>query len=202
MFRPFERLGAERTGVEGTGLGLALSLALTTAMGGKLSATSRLGAGSTFMLDVDAVGPDELAELATEEKAGRSAVVLHVGADPAAQALVSQALENRLAIDVVSVNRAARALDAIHRHQPSVVIIDTDLPDAVGTELLHRLGADPLSALVPKIVLTGDTDPRVHLRLRAAGAAHVLRLPLNVRAFVDTVGALLARQPPAPAAAP
>jgi signal transduction histidine kinase len=202
LFRPFERLGAERTGVEGTGLGLALSLALTTAMGGALCASSRLGAGSTFTLDLDAVGPEEFAELATDEPSGRSAVVLYVGADPAAQALVAQALENRLAIDVVTVNRAAHALDAIHRRHPSVVIVDTDLPDAVGTELLHRLGADPLSTLVPKIVLTSDADPRVHLRLRAAGAAHVLRLPLNVRAFVETVGDLLVRQPPAPAAAP
>jgi hypothetical protein len=141
-----------------------------------------------------------LAELSADEALRAAALVLHVGADPAARALVAQALRNRLSVEVVSVPRAAVALDAIQRHQPAVVVIDADLPDSVGTELLHRLGGDPLSALVPKIVLSADSDPRVHLRLRAAGAHHVLSLPLDVRAFVDTVGELL-RQPSAAATA-
>ncbi len=195
LFRPFERLGAERTGVEGTGLGLALSLALTTAMGGTLSASSRLGAGSTFTLELEAVASGGLAELSAEasENSRAAAVVLHVGADPAAQALIAQALRSRLSAEVVSVSRAAHALDAVHRKQPSVIVLDADLPDAVGTELLHRLGSDPLSALLPKIVLSEDSDPRVHLRLRAAGAHLVAQLPLDVRAFVDAVGELLRR---------
>jgi signal transduction histidine kinase/CheY-like chemotaxis protein len=198
LFRPFERLGAERTGVEGTGLGLALSLALTNAMGGRLSATSRLGYGSIFTLDLEAVAEGGLAELATDaSQVSRDApVVLHVSADPAARALVAQALRSKLSADVVSVPRAAQALDAVHRKQPAVIVLDGDLPDAVGTELLHRLASDPLSALLPKIVLSEDSDPRVHLRLRAAGAQQVAQLPLDVRAFVDAVGELL--RPPAP----
>jgi CheY-like chemotaxis protein len=193
LFRPFERLGAERTGVEGTGLGLALSRALTAAMGGTLSASSKLGSGSTFALDLEAAGSELLAELAGDDSEIASAVVLHVSADPDARALVSQALRSRLSTEVVSVQRAAVALAALHRSQPSLVIIDAELPDAVGTELLHRLNSDPFSALVPKIVLSTDTDPRVHLRLRAAGAHQVVQLPLDVRAFVETVGDLIRR---------
>jgi signal transduction histidine kinase len=195
LFRPFERLGAERTGIEGTGLGLALSLALTTAMGGTLSATSRLGAGSIFTLDLEAVAEGGLAELSTDVSPDSltAPVVLHVSADPAARALVSQALRIRLSADVVSVPRAAQALDIVHRRQPAVIVLDADLPDAVGTELLHRLASDPLSALLPKIVLSEDSDPRVHLRLRAAGAHQVAGLPLDVKAFVDAVGELLRR---------
>ena len=64
----------------------------------------------------------------------------------------------------------------------------------IAEELLHRLGSDPLSALLPKIVLSEDSDPRVHLRLRAAGAHQVAQLPLDVRAFVDAVGELLRRR--------
>ncbi len=55
LFRPFERLGAERTGVEGSGLGLALSHALVTAMGGVLTAASRFGVGSVFAVVLDTI---------------------------------------------------------------------------------------------------------------------------------------------------
>ncbi|WP_163547741.1 hybrid sensor histidine kinase/response regulator [Candidatus Frankia nodulisporulans] len=55
LFRPFERLGAERTGIEGSGLGLALSHALVTAMGGVLTVASRHGVGSVFAVVLDAV---------------------------------------------------------------------------------------------------------------------------------------------------
>jgi signal transduction histidine kinase len=50
LFVPFDRIGAEASDVEGTGLGLALSRSLAEAMGGSLSATSEPGAGSTFEL--------------------------------------------------------------------------------------------------------------------------------------------------------
>jgi PAS domain S-box-containing protein len=52
LFQPFDRLGTERSGIEGTGLGLALSRHLVTAMGGSLTVDSRPGDGSTFWVDL------------------------------------------------------------------------------------------------------------------------------------------------------
>jgi len=50
LFAPFERLDAADRGVEGNGLGLAVSKALAEAMGGSLDVTSTPGAGSVFTL--------------------------------------------------------------------------------------------------------------------------------------------------------
>jgi PAS domain S-box-containing protein len=52
LFTPFDRLGAELTGVEGTGIGLAYSKRMVTAMGGTLGLESIIGTGSTFWVDL------------------------------------------------------------------------------------------------------------------------------------------------------
>ena len=58
LFTPFERLGAENTEVEGSGIGLALSKRLVEAQGGELGVESAVGTGSTFWVDLPmAVAP-------------------------------------------------------------------------------------------------------------------------------------------------
>jgi len=52
IFQPFNRAGAENTSVEGTGLGLAISKSLIEQMGGKITATSEIGNGSCFLIQV------------------------------------------------------------------------------------------------------------------------------------------------------
>ena len=70
LFLPFDRLGAEQTDVQGTGLGLALSQGLMEAMGGTLTATSVEGQGTTFTLDL-ALG-DRPADETTSPSPSRS----------------------------------------------------------------------------------------------------------------------------------
>lgn len=59
LFEPFNRLGRESSGIEGTGLGLALSHRLMQAMGGRIEVRSELGVGSTFELHLPGATPPQ-----------------------------------------------------------------------------------------------------------------------------------------------
>ena len=191
LFRPFERLGADKTGIEGTGLGLALSHALVTAMGGTLSATSTPGGGTTMSVDLVAI---ESAELLGGARQRSTRTIVHVSGDHASHALVAQALRSRLGAHSVPVRSAATAASAVLLAMPALVLVDDELPDGSGAELLQMLASQPETALIPVVVLAQDAeDRRVAVRLRGAGAAAVLDLPLNVRELLSVVGRYLDR---------
>ena len=179
LFRPFERLGAEASGVAGTGLGLVLSRALVTAMGGTLDASSRVGAGMVLTVELPTAAPRQ-----TNQQTRR---VVHVTADPSAATLVAQALRVRLGAQVEHVSDPELVPARVREVQPAVVLIDDTAPGMLSSDLVRRLAADPLTALVPTVVLCPETDPRIRLRLRAAGATSVLDVPLDVRALLDSV---------------
>jgi signal transduction histidine kinase len=69
VFEPFDRLGAELSGAEGTGVGLSLSRQLTERMGGRLDLESVPGRGSTFFVELDTVTPEGEEGGEGEEKA-------------------------------------------------------------------------------------------------------------------------------------
>jgi signal transduction histidine kinase len=196
IFRPFDRLGAERSGIEGTGLGLALAKALVTAMDGTLEARSAPGRGTTMIVELATVDAADLATANVDESSRSRRYVVHAGADTQNQALVAQAVRTRLRGTPVTVDRVELASDVVRRTQPAVVVISDDLPDGSAVELLHRLGSNPLTALIPVVVLSqGAEDLRVLMRLRAAGAASILSVPLDMRELLDVIGRFLDQAP-------
>ncbi|MBL7497951.1 response regulator [Frankia sp. CNm7] len=212
LFRPFERLGAEQTRIEGSGLGLALSHALVTAMGGVLTAASRYGVGSVFAVVLDAVDvryphPDPDQDPFPPGIGGRiptdaSLRVVHVSGDPATRAQVSQTLARAFAADTVSVPRGALALDAIARSGPDLIMIDQNLPDTTAADLLAHLAGDPAAARVPTVVLSAADDPVEVLRLRQAGARDVVSSPMDTGALVIAVTSAAGASPTDSAVAP
>jgi PAS domain S-box-containing protein len=201
LFTPFARLGAEMRGIDGTGLGLALSRRLAEAMGGRLWLADSTAEGSTFCVELEAAGegdetvPPGEGDAAVEGAAPvPAATLLYVEDNLANLSLVEQLLAYRPGWRLVPALQGQLGLELAREHAPDVVLLDLHLPDVPGEQVLRQLRADPRTARLPVVVVTADATPRTMARLRAAGADAYLTKPLRVDAFLTAVDAALARR--------
>jgi len=196
VFVAFDRIG-DRHGVEGTGVGLAVSKHLVERMGGTVVAESVPGVGSTFCVDLvvaedgppageHAPGPGP--SLAAP---GSDVVcVLLVEPDLASLGLVERVLSPLPAAVVVVATDVGPGVDLARQHEPDLVLLDLDLPDMGAATVLERLGSDPATARIPVVVLSTDPSLAEGRELVRRGLAGHLAKPLDeraLRALVDAV---------------
>ncbi len=187
LFTPFERLKAERTTVEGTGLGLALSKGLVQAMGGTIGVRSRLDEGSTFWIDLPlAENPVADPELLTDRALGGAenhcrGTVLYIEDNLSNSRLVEMLLSPHPEVELLSAEQGSIGLEVARSRQPDLILLDLHLPDLPGWEVLEALQADPLTREIPTVIVSADATPNQIERLRQAGASEYLTKPINVR---------------------
>ncbi|MBW3630364.1 MAG: PAS domain S-box protein, partial [Gemmatimonadetes bacterium] len=160
LFTPFDRLGREQSGVQGTGLGLTLSRALVEAMQGKLGVESQEGRGSTFWLDLPRleVKGSELAPVRPPEAANEArtcATVLLVEDNLANSRLITNLLERSKGVRLVAAMQGRRAVELAREIRPDLVLLDLNLPDISGEEVLGQLQNDPALWMVPVVMMSG-----------------------------------------------
>jgi PAS domain S-box-containing protein len=203
LFTPFERLGAERDGTEGTGIGLALSRRLAEAMGGTLDVDTVYGQGSTFYVTLPLVeGPveryDRLNGATPEDMpitGGDHRTVLYVEDDLSNVKLIERVFAQRSNIELIVAMQGRLGLDLAQEHLPDLVLLDLHLPDLTGDQVLQRLRDDPATASIPVVILSADATPGQIRRLLAAGATAYLTKPLNVRELLKLLDQTLADEP-------
>jgi PAS domain S-box-containing protein len=200
LFTPFERLHAANSTIEGTGLGLALSQRMVEAMGGELRVESTLGEGTTFFLEFPqvesplAVSTPVLAARAEEKRVeplDRNFSVLCIEDNPANLALIEAIFEERPEIHLLTALQGSIGLDLARQHNPDLILLDLNLPDFHGSEVLTKLRQSALTRSIPVVVISADATPNQIERLLSAGARGYLTKPLNVGEFLATLDKLL-----------
>ena len=192
LFQPFERLGAERGTVEGTGLGLAVSKGLTEAMGGRIGLESTVDVGSTFWVELPFVPAPEPrvttgAAAGDDQPQAMSGAVLYVEDNRSNIRLLERLLARRPGVVLMTAATGDEALRAIRERRPDLILLDLHLPDMLGEEVLRRIWADPATRTIPVAVLSADATARQQQRLLAAGAVAYLTKPLDVAALLRIV---------------
>ena len=194
LFTPFERLGAAATGIEGTGLGLALARRLVESMGGTIGVTSTVDVGSTFWVDLAEAEPEVVAPsmagdegpLALREYTGERRV-LYVEDVVANVTLVEEILARRPNVRLLPAMLGRLGVELAREHRPHLILLDLHLPDMSGVDVLAALRRDPSTRDVPVVVLTADVTRGDLDRLQRLGARAYLTKPIGVRRLLEVV---------------
>jgi PAS domain S-box-containing protein len=185
LFAPFERLGAAEAGVEGTGIGLALSRGLAEIMGAELNVESTVGVGSTFTLSLQRVDGESARTSAEEARvaaahATATTRLLYVEDNPANVMLMRSIVGRRPNVEFEVAGTAEDAIALATSTPFDLVLLDLHLPDSPGEEVLRRLRTQASTATVPVVVLTADASNGARERVSLLGADAFLTKPVDV----------------------
>jgi signal transduction histidine kinase/CheY-like chemotaxis protein len=205
LFEPFNRLGIESEGIEGSGIGLTIARALVQGMGGSMSAASEQGRGTVFDValiahadapdgEPTALGADALLG-AGAARSQRSGQLLYIEDNAVNVLLVEELVRSvsglRIASEVTGAQGVARARELL----PDLILVDMQLPDFDGFEVLRRLREQPPTALIPCVALSANAMPEDIKRALAAGFDDYWTKPIKFKPFL---AALERRFPPGP----
>jgi CheY-like chemotaxis protein len=195
IFTPFDRLGAEDSEVEGTGLGLALCHRLVTAMEGIIGVHSIVGDGSTFWFELPAT--ESPLNCIPQAAAGAADPppqpnddrrrILYVEDNLSNVALIEQALADRTEVELMTAMQGRLGYDLAVQHSPDLILLDLHLPDLPGWEVLRKLRQHPATHHIPVVIISADATKRQIDRLLAAGARSYLPKPIDLKEFYRAI---------------
>ncbi|MEI6276842.1 MAG: PAS domain S-box protein [Prolixibacteraceae bacterium] len=199
LFIPFERIGAEKTRTEGTGLGLSVVRKLIDAMGGELGVESTLDEGSTFWVELpQSEGPLDIAgilagiECPDSQLDDSGATILYVEDNLSNIELVEQILLCQFPyIQLVTTRNGEQAVGMALEYLPDLILLDLNLPDIHGSEVMQRLLANEVTCKIPVVVISADALTKQKTRMLTDGAKKYLTKPLDLVEFIEVVNEFL-----------
>ena len=190
LYQPFNRLGIEREGIQGTGIGLTIVKALVEGMGGTVRLTSRADHGTLAEVRLPLAPP--VPEPASPLPALAPAVagpldpgrgLLYIEDNAVNALIVRELLRGRSDITLHVAADGASGVQMARREQPALILLDMQLPDGDGLSVLARLRADPATADLPCIAVSANAQPEDIPAALAQGMADYWTKPLDLAAF-------------------
>ncbi len=206
LFQDFERLDADRSATPGSGIGLALSQRLVHMMQGEIGVQSQPGQGSSFWLRLQrasapaeevAPAPADAATPGAATTPARQHRLLYIEDNPANALLLEAMLAHRPHLQLQHAPLPELGLQLASSTRPDLVLLDIQLPGIDGYEVLRRLRLDPATRAIPVLALSANALRSDVERGLAAGFAHYLAKPLDMRLLLAVLDGLLPPTPPA-----
>ncbi len=201
LFQPFNRLGRERSGVQGSGIGLVLVRQLVGLMGGELLLESRAEEGTVARVTLPAAAASPMPPQpvpvreppgAVDMPAGR---VLYIEDNPINAILVEQLFARWPQTQLVVAADGRSGIEQAKALRPDLVLLDMQLPDMDGAGVLRVLKADPATRELPVVALSASAVAQDVQAAREAGAMDYWTKPIDFDRFIEGLCRLLQRPP-------
>ena len=196
LFEPFNRLGVESEGIEGTGIGLTIVKALVEGMGGTVAVSSRRGQGTVFEVALPLatgdlatvpVAPAPEPIVTSTDRCERTGQLLYIEDNAVNVMLVEELVKNLTGLQIASEPTGAAGVARARTLRPDVILVDLQLPDFDGFEVLRRLRALPETATTPCIALSANAMPEDIRRGIEAGFSEYWTKPIDFKVFLSSL---------------
>jgi signal transduction histidine kinase/ActR/RegA family two-component response regulator len=199
IFKPFERLGAEGSGVEGTGIGLSIAKNLIELMNGSIGFTSEVGKGSCFYFALPLTDKPSNFEEKTDQKPGNFdtskniKTVLYIEDNPINLELVEQVLGGEEHIRLIAASNGGLGIQAAREQSPNLILLDINLPDTDGISVFKKLKSFDNTSHIPVIALSADameSDKKLAMDL---GFYSYIAKPIDISNFRRSIDDALSK---------
>ncbi len=195
LFNAFDRLGAEHTKIEGTGIGLALSKQIMIAMQGSIHVSDNK---SLFWIELQAsakipsnkvnsytiLNTPKITPLLDKKS------IIYVEDNISNRTLVEAVIKRLSHIKLLCTTTVKETKILLSEVIPALMIIDLHLPDESGEVLVNYMKLHEPLANIPIIVLSADATKDSIQRLESAGIDFYMTKPFNISEFLDNVSTL------------
>ncbi|MCW9033698.1 MAG: ATP-binding protein [Rhodospirillales bacterium] len=199
IFEPFNRLGAEQSGIEGTGIGLTITKQLVEAMAGEVGFSSKYGSGSTFWFELPKA-KNKVIEVKTEELSDNglnlddqslNGKILYIEDNQENLSLMESIVEEQPGLEILSAMSAEVGLPMAQLERPDLILMDINLPGIDGYQALQLLQADMRTRNIPVIAVSAAAMPHDVSKGLEAGFKAYLTKPIQISDAISLIGKTL-----------
>ena len=195
LFQPFNRLNAEKTSIEGTGIGLTITRRIVELMGGSINVKSEIGVGSSFWIELPLETIEESDYIEVIDDSAESQpidatikhTVLYIEDNPANLKLVAQILGHRKHIHLLTAHTPEIGIELAKSRLPELILLDINMPNIDGYEVMGIFNNDSSLRNIPVVAVTANAMSRDIDRGNAAGFIDYVTKPIDVPKFLDIV---------------
>lgn len=202
MFQPFNRLNAEYSQVEGSGVGLVITKQLIEMMHGKLDFISSEGVGTEFWIDLPlstewnqdliVVAKQHVEFAPTKLLVQQTKRILYIEDNPSNIRLLQQLFGRYPQLQLDVAEEAFLGIYKARSELPDLIILDINLPGMDGYEALSVLKRDPVTRTIPVVGLSANAMPYDIERGKNSGFYDYLTKPVEINHLIHTLNQLLA----------
>jgi PAS domain S-box-containing protein len=195
IFVPFDRLDAEGSDVEGTGIGMTISKKLIELMNGKINVHSTMGKGSQFSVSLPSCDPKKIDkkykflpfESSPSETSEQKLTVLYIEDNETNVLLVQDVLSSFPEVNILTAPQATIGLDMAYTHQPDLILMDINLPGMDGFEAFKRLQNMEETYDTPVIALSANAMKKDIDRAKEAGFKDYITKPIDISKLKEKI---------------